>query len=123
MSSAIDEDDVIEQINGFEAEYEWRIPVLLEGGGGEERGFEAVNGAGANDAAKSAHGVASGLRVVWKVVQPALHHGRCAQAMNEPLLRRSEWELRRVDRGCVGKSLARGQGRLCRLRPPEYGFE
>src|SRR5438034_5632545 len=69
--SAVDEDDVVEQVDRLEAQDERRVAVLLEDDGGRERGLETVRGATLDDAAKAAQRLAALLVVVRQRVQPA----------------------------------------------------
>lgn len=94
---------MIEQIYRLEAQHQRRISVLLERRGGEHRGFETVNGACPNDAAESAHGVASGFSIVGEIVQPALNARRRAKLVDETPLCCCEGELGWVDPDCIGE--------------------
>ena len=79
--------------------------MLLERDSREQGGFEAMGGAGANDTAEAAHGIACGLGVVGKFVEPPLHRGRRSQTLDEPALGRGEREVGWIDSGitrCVG---------------------
>ena len=79
---------MIEQIDRLEAEDQRRIAMLLEDDGRRERGFQAVRGAGADDAAKRSQRLAALFLVVRKIVQPVLDGGRRAQACESRAARR-----------------------------------
>lgn len=79
--------------------------MLFERDSREQGGFEAMGGAGANDAAEAPHRIARWLIVVRKVVEPPLHRGRRAKPLDELSLGRGEREVGRIDPGitrCVG---------------------
>lgn len=101
---AVDEDHMVEQIDGFEAEYEWRISVLFEDGCCEERGLEAVNGSRSQDSSKSSHRVACRLGVVRELVEPSLNLERSAKLPDELALCPCEREVWWLDLARVRKS-------------------
>src|SRR5262249_37584925 len=85
----IDEEDVIELVDRFEAEDERRIAVLLEHDGGEERRFETMRAAVPADAAEAAEGGAPvRLLIVGKRVQELLDRDRRPEPRDEPALAR-----------------------------------
>ena len=51
--TAVDEDDVVQFVNGLEAEYEGRVAVLFQRNGSKERRFKAMGAAVADDTAKA----------------------------------------------------------------------
>src|SRR6202023_1688002 len=88
---AVDEDDVVELVNRFEAEDERRKPVRLEHDRGEQRRLEAMRAALAHDPAEAAQrGAAARLLVVREIVQEALDREGRTQPRDEAPLARQE---------------------------------
>ena len=107
---AVDEDHVVEQVDRLEAEDQRRIAVLLEDDGRRERRFEAVRGAGADDAAERSQRLAALLGVVRQRVQPA--PARRAGVRSRAISRRSA-----AVNGSAGGSAGsvRGSGSRCEV--------
>ena len=75
--------------------------MLLERDCGEQRGFETMRRACANDAAKSAHRVARGFSIVWEVVQPSLNCERSPELIDYSPLGRRQRECWWDDSGSI----------------------
>ena len=75
-AGAIDEDDVIEQVDRLEAEDQRRVAVLLHDHRRRERRLQAVRRAGADHTAKAAQRLAALLGVIGQRIQPLLHRER-----------------------------------------------
>jgi hypothetical protein len=95
---AIDEDDVIEQVDRLEAQDERRVSMLLHDRRGGECGFETVCRACTDDTTKAPQRLAPGLRVVRQCVQPALDGERRTKPVDDLTLRASQRKRWRIDR-------------------------
>src|SRR5262249_62241660 len=85
--ASIDEEDVIELVHGLEAQDERRIAVLFEDDGREERRFETVRAARADDAAEAAQcRAAVRLLVVGEAIEVALDEPRRPKPRDQPPL-------------------------------------
>lgn len=78
--------------------------MLLENCCSEHCRFETMRGSCSNDAAKSAHGIASGLGVIRKIIEPALHSGRRAKLVDDFPFGCRQVQCRRIDAARIGKS-------------------
>ena len=72
--------------------------MLLHDDRRKQRRLEAVRGSGADDATKTAQGLAANLGVVRQGIEPGLNGIRRSQTCNETTLLRRERECRRIDR-------------------------
>src|SRR4029078_7966282 len=87
----VEEDDVIELVDRFEAQHQRRIPMLLEDHGGEQRGLQAMGAAVLDDPAEaSQRGAPMRLVVVRQVVQEPLNQHRRAKPRDQTPLARAE---------------------------------
>ena len=98
---AVDEQDVIQLIDRFEAQDRCRVAMLLEDDGGKERRLEAVGAVVRDDAAERAERRTHRLVVVRHRVQVRLHTLRRIQARDEPPFSRCENVARRRFTGAV----------------------
>jgi hypothetical protein len=75
---------VIQMVDRFEAEHQWRIPVLLEDHGREQHRFETVRAPMADDAPETAErGAAARLVVVGQPVEEVLNRCRRVEPRDE----------------------------------------
>jgi hypothetical protein len=80
----VHEDHVIQCVDGFEAQHERWIAVLLEDNRREKRGFQAVRAAVPNHAPKAAERrAAAGLLIVRQLIQIPLNSEGRAEARDE----------------------------------------
>src|SRR5258708_24180716 len=83
----VHKDHVVQFVDRFEAQDERRVAVLLERRCREQRGFQAMRTAFADDTAEGAQrGGAAGLLVVRKIVQITLYGDRGRKPCDEPPL-------------------------------------
>src|SRR5204863_4908982 len=86
-AALVDEDHVIELVDGLEAEDERGITVRFEDDRCEQRRFEAMRAPVPDNAAKAAQrGPSPGFLVVAQAVEILLDGERCAQPRDEPPL-------------------------------------
>ena len=85
MAALVDEDHVIEVVDRFEAENEWRVAMAFEDDRGGQRRLQAMHRVMRNDPAKAAKRRAPGgrLGVVGQPVQELLNERRRPQPADE----------------------------------------
>jgi hypothetical protein len=84
---AINENDVIEVIDRFQAHDQRRKSVLFQDAGSRQRCLEAVRSAVPQNLTKASERFTAGFGVVWQAIEKALHQDRTAQPSDQAPLR------------------------------------